>query len=343
MSKAVVASILAAVAAGAIANSEAPPGETAVETFRPPKHIELKPPKYPFTQHRKGNEGWVSLNFMVDPDGVPYDITVNDSSGEEAFERAAVKAAENFRYEPAVFKGAAIDAGANMSITFELSGIAGARSTFVKRYKRYNSLLDKGDEVAAARTLELLAKINRNLYEEAYYQLILSKKHHQEGDIDAEYQAIKRAGFIDKDRGYLPDDALTSVLLRKMDLELKLNKLVQAHMTIRNLQKRELDPELHTQLDEVAAAIRSVATADGVVKSNGRIRRDNLYVHELIKRTFGLEEIDGDVAEARLHCNKGSVGFVYREEMQYTVNEDWDNCTLFLIGNPDTTFVLVER
>ncbi len=338
----VVASALVAVAAAA-ANSTVPPEDTAVETFSPPKRVELKPPTYPFAQRRKGNEGWVSLNFMVDPDGVPYDITVNDSSGEPAFERAAVLAAKDFRYEPAVFNGKAIDAGANASVTFQLSGESGARSIFVRRYKRYSRLLGDGDEAAAADTLESLGELNRNLYEEAYYQLVLSQKYQQEGNFDAEYQALKRAGFIDKDRGYLPDDALTSVLLRKMDLELKLNKLVQAHMTIRNLQKRELDPELHTQLDEVAAAIRSVATADGVVKSNGRIRHDNLYVHELIKRTFGLEEIDGDVAEARLHCNKGSVGFVYREEMQYTVNEDWDNCTLFLIGNPDTTFVLVER
>ena len=135
---------------------------------------------------------------------------------------------------------------------------------------------------------------------------------------------------------------MTEVLLRKLSLELNLYKVARARKTIEALQKRKLKEELKPQLEDVAAAIDAAAITDGVIKSKGRIRSDNRYVHSLLKSTFALESVEGDVAEARLHCDKGYVGFPYRAEMQYSVKADWSKCTLILISDPDTTFVLVE-
>ncbi len=318
------------------------PGDTAIETFTPPVRIQAKAPTYPFARRRSATEGWVAVNFMVDPKGAPYDITVNTSSGDEAFERAAVRAVEKWRYEPAVFQGQPIDAGQAARITFQLSGEAGATEKFVKAWQWYQKGKEQNDAERMARNFERMENTNRNLYEEAYYQLLLSDRYRESGDLDAEYAAVTRAAFLDNNVGYLPDDALTSVLLRKMSLELQLNKLVRAHKTILALQQRELEEDLAAQLEDIAASIMSAAEADGVIKSNGRIRSDNRYVHQLLKTSFVLDEINGDIAEARLHCDRGYVGFIYREEMRYTIKDGWSNCALILIGDPDTTFVLVE-
>ena len=55
--------------------------EIAIETFTLPKlrWAEIEPPKYPRRQAAKGQEGWVRMNFMVDPKGKPYEIEVTDS------------------------------------------------------------------------------------------------------------------------------------------------------------------------------------------------------------------------------------------------------------------------
>ena len=62
------------------------------------------------------------MNFMVDPKGKPYEIEVTDSIGDEAFRKAALKAVEIWRFEPAMLNGEAIDAGHRHRITFELTG-----------------------------------------------------------------------------------------------------------------------------------------------------------------------------------------------------------------------------
>jgi len=38
-----------------------------------------------------GREGWVVLNMMIDPQGKPYEAMVVDSSGNPAFEKAALR------------------------------------------------------------------------------------------------------------------------------------------------------------------------------------------------------------------------------------------------------------
>ena len=330
------------VAAGHAA-THPPSDDNVVETFTPPERIKTTNPLYPRTRQYQGGEGWVALNFMIDTEGVPYDITVNTSSGDSAFERAAIRAVEEWRYQPAMFQGQPIDAGTLANITFLLSGGSGATPFFARYWKRYQKAEAAGDTETMAKALTKIEEHNRNIYEEAFYQLLLSRRHQTSGDVEAEYIAVTRAAFLDHDKGYLPEAALTGVLLRKMNLELELNKLAQARKTISALRRRELDEDLDGRLADIAAAIETAATAEGVIKSTGRIRSDNQYVHSLLKSSFALADIDGDIAEARLHCDKGYVGFAYRDDMQYRVKADWSNCTLILIGDPATTFVLIEN
>ena len=62
------------------------------------------------------------MNFMVDTQGKPYEIEVTDAIGNEAFVKAALKAMENYRYDPATLNGEAIDAGYGQRFTFSLTG-----------------------------------------------------------------------------------------------------------------------------------------------------------------------------------------------------------------------------
>ncbi len=62
----------------------------------------LSAPRYPTPALNKNIEGWVELRFDVSAQGSTENIEVLAASPEGWFERAAVKAAEKWRYQPMI-------------------------------------------------------------------------------------------------------------------------------------------------------------------------------------------------------------------------------------------------
>jgi TonB family protein len=319
-------------------------GSSLVETFTPPSQKNVTPPKYPRTRQLRNQEGWVQLNFMVDPEGKPYDITVADSSKDSGFEESAMKSVEQWEYQPAVLNGEAIDAGAGVFITFELSGgEPGATARFVTRYRRLMKFIDQDDKEQASLIFDKLENMSRNLYEEAY--LNLARYNYYKawgGDPTILYGAISRAAAMDKDRGFLPDELLTSVLASKFALEIKLNKLAKALKTAAILQRRDLPEAKQSQIQAVVEQIQVIKETGQFFAAEDIIRQDNRGFHNLVHNRFHLAEVEGDIAELRLHCDRGYVGFIFDPERVYSVSDDWDNCSLVLIGTPGTRYTLMQ-
>ena len=68
------------------------PDTVSIEVFKAPR-IRSSPGSnfYPKEEVSDGREGWVVLNMMIDPQGKPYEAMVVDSSGNPAFEKAALR------------------------------------------------------------------------------------------------------------------------------------------------------------------------------------------------------------------------------------------------------------
>ena len=318
--------------------------DSLVETFSPPAQKNVSPPKYPRSRQIRNQEGWVRLNFMVDPDGKPYDITVAESSKDPVFESYAIESVEAWEYQPAVLNGESIDAGAGVFITFELQGgKPGASRIFVKRYKRLLKLISQDDKEQATEELLQLEQMDRNLYEEAYFNLArFDYCQSWDGDTTVLYDAITRAAAMDKDRGFLPEELLTSVLFNRFSLELKLNRLANALKTASILQGRDLTTAQQARIQSVSEQINAIRKTGQPFSTKDVIRQDNRAVHTLMHNRFALTEVDGDIAELRLHCDRGYVGFIFDPDRVYSVGDDWDNCALILIGTPDTHYTLVQ-
>ena len=128
----------------------------------------------------------------------------------------------------------------------------------------------------------------------------------------------------------------------RLQLELKLNELARAQRTANELLEREISDQhrdfaesIITQIEEIKASERPFAVAD-------TIRPDNRGVHLLLKNTFSFPSVDGDIAELRLHCDKGYVGFIYKPDIAYSISSDWNSCWLTMIGTPGTNYVIEE-
>ena len=78
-------------------------------------------------------------------------------------------------------------------------------------------------------------------------------------------------------------------------------------------------------------------SATGTVYDHYRYRR------ELLASAFSFTDVDGDLAESKLYCDQGFLGFAIEPNVRYNIRDDYQNCTLVVIGDPDTTFTVTEH
>jgi TonB family protein len=81
------------------------PQAVEAERFVPINPIERSNPSHPTRALQYGNEGWVMLSFVVTETGEVEEPMIEDSSGVEAFESAALEAVSRWRYTPATVNG----------------------------------------------------------------------------------------------------------------------------------------------------------------------------------------------------------------------------------------------
>ena len=321
---------------------------TQVETFTPATLLETAAPNYPRINQRKGQEGWVEVNFMVDPNGKPYDITVADSSQNPHFEKEAIRAVEKFSFEPAQLGATKIDSGAAHRVTFELvdrhgKRNKGARRKFVTVFRKFDDAILNKDQTKAGTLLEKLEAADRNIYEETYLHLARYRYAQQWQSTWEQFKHLRRAAIFDLNRDYLNPKLTNQLLETQLGLALQLNKLSQALVLVKRLRGRNISGETENKLNSVVTAIQAVGDNNVPVTSLGEINHTNRFFHRLYYNKFSIGQVKGDVAELHLHCDKGYKGFIFDPNLSYQVHKDWKNCNLIAIGNPDSTFKIVEE
>jgi TonB family protein len=78
-------------------------------------------PKYPEVPLSRGIEGWVDVEFVVNPDGETENIQVIDASHDRYFRAEAVGAVEQWRFKPVIFMNQAIPQRAYARLAFVLN------------------------------------------------------------------------------------------------------------------------------------------------------------------------------------------------------------------------------
>jgi protein TonB len=76
---------------------------------------------YPAISRRRGEEGIVVLSFDITQNGVVSNIQIKLSSGRKRLDKAAVKAVENARFQPATRFGKPIQSTETKTFNFRLT------------------------------------------------------------------------------------------------------------------------------------------------------------------------------------------------------------------------------
>jgi len=318
------------------------PEDAAPGVFQGPARQDLKVPYYPRSRRQDGTEGWVQLHFMIDPQGQPYEIAVTDSTGDSAFEESAVRAVERSTFEPAYLDGRPIDASYDLKISFALEseGPPGARASFVREYRRVMAAIESGDRPEAATRLDELEV--RNLYEDAYLNVARYWYFKSWGDRLQRLGALRRAVAHEQEQTYLPEEVFRWALLTRFALEADLQDFAAALDTARLLRSQDLTREQEAALEATVADIRALARDDRSFAVTGYTGADTSWYITLLKRNFYIDQVEGEIVEIKLRCDRDYVLFRYDPRMQYQVSEQQGNCHMEVVGEPGTTFRLVQ-
>ncbi|MDB0050908.1 energy transducer TonB [Pseudomonadales bacterium] len=320
-----------------------------VETYSRPKPIKKIPPRYPRKAQRHGQEGWAVVHYMVDAQGSTYDWELTEYSGDKSFGKAALEAIKKYKYEPAQFEGRAIDAGTASKITFALadSGI-GAQRRFLLRYNQFmRSLRNLKEEPEAKPPMEeafaALEELGAsNLYEDAYINIARAAYYGYHKNRGLRFRALNRAVGHESVSSYIPQINRVALHSEIFWLEVEANFLRDALDTWEILAEAKLAPEMRREMELAVGKIMKTAQSDQTVSLQGRINDTNNFSHRLLKQSFDIVDVKGELAELKLYCDKGFAGFRFQPDLRYSVEDGFQDCSLTVIGNPGTIFTLVE-
>lgn len=355
--------LIAAVSLGLVAlpvHAEEPDGIGEAAAPAPPRTIsarstaariiETQVPRYPFTQRRLGQEGWVVLSYVIQPDGSVGDVLVDDSSGVEGFEQAALQAAAAQRFEPATVDGKAVEQCTHkVRYLFRIEGQPlGARQAFRGPYNRISDMLDKGDLAGAESSLaELRDKGAWNLYEAARIELLNADLCRRKGDKDCQLTSLRRATV--PDGYYLEPKVYRQVLESIAALELGLGLYGQVLGTVEK--RDQLRPRLAADhpLTIAAGQIRTALAGDQPISFAGRIAPQPqvttgtpFWGHELLRRGFTIDQVAGRIDKVDIRCDWRRTTFDFDPAFVWQIPDSWGDCSVLVYGEDETTFKLVE-
>ncbi|MYJ75935.1 MAG: TonB family protein [Gammaproteobacteria bacterium] len=322
--------------------AEAESTDLALELYASPYGTDVVTPIYPRSALDRSKEGLVRLDFMVDPDGRPYEIAVTESVGDEAFQRAAKRALAKSTFEPARFNGEPLDAGHYQYYHFEIDGNIGARSPFVRKYRRLMKAVGDGNREKADHLLDQLESgAALNLYEDAFLHVAKSGYYATWGDPNQQLEALNRAvGHYTAEKRL--SKPLYVSLQRGRFLLLVQNQDFQRAMYTFETLADKLDEADLAPLQAVVDKLETLRLDDTPYTVPGDFGESFSWSYSLFKNEFFLDDVEGEIEEIKLRCAKKYVFLRFDPDLQYEIKQNYMPCRMQLIGDPGTTFTLTQ-
>jgi TonB family protein len=318
----------------------------AVSTYTMPQVLERPRVRYPTNLANTGQEGVVQLNLMVDTEGRVFEPTVIHATGAEGFQRAALQALEDMTFKPAMLDGAPTVSSFPLIIQFTLETPAlGAGAAFVRTYREYQRVLQESGQDEARSALDALVEAGaRNHYENAFLNLGQYLYHQKYGSALEQMEWLGAAlTFADSedDVTYLPEEMKLPLFRQMFSLQVRNSRVKEAIKTFELLDAME-DSEGTTVLRPVYDTLLALENDDTSYSVEGVIDDAGSWSILLHKHHVYVDQIQGKLAEFKLRCSSHYVGFAVEPLFSYEVPEAWGDCSLQVIGDPGTTFLLVQ-
>lgn len=311
--------------------------------------LEQPAPEFPEGDMRRGQEGWVRLNFVVGPDGQAVDPIIVDSSGGSLFEQSALAVVSAWQFQP---PEAGVELANNtVEVRFEIEGERDrATRNFLRRYRDivqdlYYVNLDKArDRVDTANDFG-----GWNLYESTMLALLNARLEGAEGDNVEQLEHYRRALALSNPTSLDGKDR-REVLGKILELEIETQQYGVALITLETLRAEAgSDADLADFADTVTRLESSVNGSEPLV-ANGTIYNpcncdagDPLWTYAPIRRSFSFDELNGNVERFEARCENNRISAQVETGTKWSLPADWGSCQVFVFGDDAATFEFIEH
>jgi TonB family protein len=311
--------------------------------------VEQPAPTFPDGKMRRGQEGWVRLNFVVGPDGSALDPIIVDSSGGSLFEQSVLTVVSAWQFRPC--EEGIEHANNTVDVRFEIQGDRDrATRNFLRRYRDivqdlYYEKIDKArDQVDTANEFG-----GWNLYEATMLALLNGRVEGAEGDDVEQLEHYRRALAV-SNRVALDGEQRRDVIVKILELEIETQQYGAALTTLEELQAESgSDENLANISDEVALLENSIDSSEPIV-ANATIYNpcdceagDPLWTYSPARRSFSFAELNGNVERFEARCENHRISAQVETDTKWSLPADWGSCQVFVFGDDAATFEFIEH
>lgn len=318
------------------------PRSKLLETGTDAIAIERRPPKFPRAEAQARKEGWVMLSYIVEADGSVSHPLVEDSSGVRGFEKAAMKSITEWKFTPATQNGEATQACHNtVRFDFNLrSKTKGASRQFIRQYRKIKTLLDEGQLDEAKDALAVLKKRPKwNLYEDAWYWLLSARYFKDSGQPKQQLKSLQRASSSQR---HVPEDAYLVTLQSMFVLQIQANHFQDALATFERIEKAKGGEKVVTLLQPYQQKVKDLLAGPEDLVIAGEIGNNDFWHYRLSRKQFTFAQISGKLDKLDVRCDRKRQTFSYGEGESWTIPASWGECRVYVYGEENTTFKLLE-
>lgn len=192
----------------ALAQSEV--NNTLAQAIAQPK------PQFPASERSRYREGWVFVDFTINADGSISESNVRDSSGSDAFNKAALTAVRKWHFHPAKETRLTV----LVNFVYERA-YPRFRRSFISRYKKIHTAIDNGDLGEADKILARIRKSRRmTAFELAYSYIAEGRIAAERGDSVEQLRCFRKA-MLNKGRWVGDDNTYRNLLYAAVVLEIQ--------------------------------------------------------------------------------------------------------------------------
>jgi TonB family protein len=300
-------------------------------------------PKYPVSAARNKQEGWVRVSYVIKEDGSVELPIIEDSSGIESFEKAAIKALKSWTFDPATRAGKTIEQCQNsVQLNFQMKKVTkGASRRFVKGYRQIIKLINENKLIETKKALEQLSnKPRKNFYEDKFFFSLKAKYYQALGDKRQELSNLRK--LIPQGKNYLPKESYNYSLVRAFQLALLNNELSSSLYFYNQLKETAPEHQSVTKLLPYIDEINNLINSSENIYVAAQINKRDHWSHYLARNSFTFTNIDGELNTVDLRCDNYFSTYPVKLEKQWNIPRSWGECKVFVHGKQGAKFDLVE-
>lgn len=325
------------------AETQEKPETQYLDLLESAKPIERVPPKYPVSMARSNMEGWVRVSFVVDENGAVVDPIIHDSSGLKAFEKSALKAVKQWRYEPAMLNGEPVEqCNSKVQLMFKLENNDNAVSrSFLRHYKRLKNAIEEHELEEAGDIYQAFSEeTQRNLAEGIHFSVVSAMYFQAIKDEVRLYREL--INIVDYGREYLPEESYLSFLYNRLVAEIQANKLASAKETAEIAATYFPEHAMTLQVADLIAKVNDFVADNDTFVVTGKISGNGRWSHKLLHNKFEVSANKSKFERIEVRCDNKRSSFGGVSSQTVIVPMEWGQCYIYVDAPENTEFSLVE-